>query len=236
MRNLLLAIVLALTAAGNAQTIQREQVQLNSNNTVVWRGEIDFASALEVQLKLAALSAKRATSAYRYPIYLVMDSPGGSLDVGLSFIQFAKTIKELHTISIFAASMASGVVEALPGRRLVTEDGMLMFHRARAQLSGQVETGELESRLAMVKRTVLKLEQANANRMGLSLADYKAKVINELWLDSDEALANKAADKIVDLVCSDELIKSRSTEVFFTFFGPVELKYSGCPLFRAPTR
>ncbi len=218
-----------------AQAKQNEQVQLNSNNTVVWRGEIDFGSVIEAETKLMVLVAKRATHKVAdYPIYLVLDSPGGDIEAGLSFIQFAKTVKNLHTITIFAASMASGIVEALPGRRLVTDDGMLMFHRARASVEGQVETGELETRLAMIKRLVLRLETVNAQRLGISLAEYKSRIVNEMWMDSEQAMAQGGADKVVDIVCSTELAAKRNSSTVWTFFGGTEVTYSGCPLFRIP--
>jgi ATP-dependent protease ClpP protease subunit len=164
----------------------------------------------------------------------VLDSPGGSIYAGLNFIQFAKTISNLHTISIFSASMAAGIVEGLPGRRLITDDGMLMFHRAQASLSGQVETGELEARLAAVQRIIRRLEEANARRMGISLSDYKSRVLNELWPDSDSAVSERAADKIIDIVCSTELINKKTKTIHWTFFGSTTVSFSHCPLFREP--
>ena len=89
-----------------------DQVKLTLKNTVVYRGEVNAESALDVTLKLTKLIIKRGSQ--DYPIYLVMDSPGGNIYVGEQFIQFAKLVSNLKTISIFAASMASSIVEALP--------------------------------------------------------------------------------------------------------------------------
>lgn len=74
-----------------------EKVVLNKNNCVVLRGEVTDESVTKAQLELVSLVLNRGMS--NYPLYLVLDSPGGSLDAGASFIQFAKTIKNLHTIT-----------------------------------------------------------------------------------------------------------------------------------------
>jgi ATP-dependent protease ClpP protease subunit len=209
-----------------------EQIKLTSNNTVVYRGEVNGRSAIEAQLDLAKLVIKRGT--IDYPLYLVLDSPGGSIEAGFMFIQFAKLVPNLHTISIFAASMASAIVEQLPGRRLVTENGTLMFHQAYAGLEGTVEVGSLETTLYYVKRRVRSLEQANANRMQMSLTDYKGLVSKELWLDAQDSIRFRAADNIVDIVCSQELIMKMNTVSMQSIFGAITFKFSGCPLFRAP--
>ncbi len=218
-----------------AQARQNEQVQLNSNNTIVLRDEISWGSVTSTMAKITAKVVKRSLNKYEYPLYLVLDSPGGDLEAGLAFIQYAKTVKNLHTITLFSASMASGIVEALPGRRMITDDGVLMFHRAKAGVEGQVETGELETRLANIKRLVRRMEQANADRLQIDLAEYKSRVVNEYWLDSNAAITDRAMDKIVDVVCSPELMESTTSVAVQTFFGAMSLSYSGCPLIRIPT-
>lgn len=209
-----------------------ERVVLNSLNTVVYRGEVTGASAIKAQLKLAQLAIKRGMKGY--PIYLVLDSPGGSIEAGFMFIQFAKLIPNVHTISIFAASMASAIAQSLPGDRLVTENGITMFHQAYAGVEGTVEVGSLESTLHLIKRRVLMLENANASRMKLPLATYKDLVSKELWLDAEDSLAYRTADKVVDIVCTAELLLSSEKISFQSMFGSITFTFSGCPLFRVP--
>src|SRR5690349_6682828 len=102
--NLLLPLLVLHFVPAKAETIA-----LNADNTVVIRDEITGMSMVKAQLQLAEQVVKRGTRAY--PIYLVLDSPGGSIEAGFMFTQFAKTIPNLHTISIFSASMASAIVE-----------------------------------------------------------------------------------------------------------------------------
>lgn len=213
---------------------QAETIQLTTQNTAIFRGEVNGASITAAQLKLAELV--NARGAKTYPIYLVMDSPGGSIIAGDAFIQFAKMVPNLHTVSIFSASMAAGIVEALPGRRLITQNGVLMFHRAKGGFQGQFEEGEVESELAFWKTIVRAMETTNASRMGMTLEAYKAAVLNELWFYGPQAIEAKAADAVVDIKCTRELIATRQIVIAEGLFGNFKLAYSGCPLFRVPVQ
>lgn len=207
-------------------------VNLTAQNTVLIRGEIDELSVSKAQLALIDRIKQRGKA--NYPIYLVLDSPGGSIMAGLTFIDFAKTLYNVRTVSIFAASMASGIVEAIPGRRLVTEGGILMFHRAKGGFEGQFEEGELESELALWKTVVRSMEQKSADRVGLSLSAYKDKVRNEWWIYGSDNVVQKTADEIVSLTCSQELMDQREIIVEQVFIFQVKQEFSGCPLFRTP--
>lgn len=218
--------------AASGSTKNNERVSLNTLNTVVFRGEVSGSSTTEVQLAISDLVEKRGNKTY--PIYLVLDTPGGEIDSGLQFIEFAKTIDNLRTISIFAASMGAAMVEHLPGSRLITNNGTIMFHRAAGQLGGQFEVGELETRLSLAKEIVLGMERTNAERLGLGLNEYKAKIKDEYWAIGSRAVKEKVADKVVDIVCSQELIKSRISVTLESIFGTSELEFSGCPTFRFP--
>lgn len=218
--------------AAFGQARQNPRVVLTTNNTVLIRGEITADSIQAAQFELAKLVILRALG--NQTIYLVFDSPGGDVEAGIQLIEFAKTISNLETVTIFAASMAADTVESLPGKRLITNNGNLMFHRAKGGFQGQFEVGEVESRLEMAKRLVLGLELQNARRMGISLLEYKARSKDEYWLDADNSIKNKAADKIVDIVCSKELVDKRIKMDYDTMFGSFSLVFSGCPTFRSP--
>lgn len=226
--------ILALVSQGAyAQSPKNQQILLTTTNTVVYRGEVSDGSALDIQLKLFKLVLIRGKK--DYPLYLVLDSPGGSIEAGLGFIEFAKTIRNLKTVSIFAASMASAIAEGLPGDRYVTQNGTMMFHRAQGAFRGYFESGEVETQLATSKSIVQYMETTNANRMKLTLPVYKELVRSELWLFSTASVVNNAADKVVDLVCSANLIDTKESLTVETMFGSLVVTFSGCPLFRYPT-
>lgn len=242
MKKVLLTIALVATAvlgfsSSTARSASRipasdSTVVLTPENSVVYRGVVDGGSITSILLKLLDLNNKR--SDVSQPIYLVMDCPGGSIAAGDSFIQAAKVIPNVKTVTIFAASMCAGIVEALPGERLVTENGILMFHRAKGSFEGQFEDGEIESQLALWKTIVRTMEQRNADRMSISLEEYKVEVKDELWVYGKDNLSKKSADRLVDIQCSKELVEQHETEHVQSFFGSADLVYSACPLLRVP--
>jgi ATP-dependent protease ClpP protease subunit len=230
----LLAILAALFNVSYAQStaiIPKYSINLNADNNVVFRGEVNQASVSKAEAEITALVVKRGSK--NYPIYLTIDSPGGEIETGLDFIRYVKQYKNIDTITIFAASMASAIVEALPGRRYVVEDGVLMFHRARGGFQGQFEDGEVESRLNLAKSMVRGMEKVNASRMGISLTEYKFLVKDELWIHDAKNVEMNAADAMVEVKCSPELVDSKETlEVQFMIFT-IQLEFSKCPLLRA---
>lgn len=217
---------LLVATCANAKTIT-----LTASNTVAIRGPVSGRSVGEWSEKVVTLHLKRAGAST--PIYLVLDTPGGDIDAGLSFINFVRTIPNVETISIFAASMGSGIVEGLPGTRYVTSNGILMFHRATVGLEGQINSGEFESRLSMVKRVVDTFENQNAQRMCMSKDAYSAAVKDELWLIGKEAVHRRAADAIVDIKCADELLSSSTTSTISFFIFSFKVQFSSCPLLRS---
>lgn len=225
MMKLIISIVLFWASAAWSQIV------LTPKNNVNLRGEINEKSSDSVVRKVLELDRKRGVLSY--PIYITIESPGGSIPDGESLIEALKGVKNLKTISIFAASMASAIVEALPGERLILESGSLMFHRARGSVGGQFETGELESRLSFYQKTVRKMEQRSANRLNISLNDYKQRVINEWWTTAEEAVAQKQVDKIVTIKCSPELLDSTSIISIDMFLFSIDLEVSDCPLLKS---
>jgi len=228
----MLKIFVALSILLAGALAQAKPIVLNTLNTVTFRGTVDGNSITEAQLALTRLVQLRGNA--DYTIYLVLDSPGGSIIAGDAFIQFAKTIRNLETISIFAASMASAIVEALPGKRYVTANGIVMFHRAAGQFQGYFEDGEIEAQLKMWKSIVRNMEEVNSSRIGISLQEYKSRVIGEYWLYGKEAVTANVVDETADILCSQELIKKREVVVAETIMGSMDTTWSGCPLFRIP--
>lgn len=232
---IIIAILLSLGLSfGMSKTDQKapgvETILLDLHNTVTLRGEVNENTVMKTQLELNELVKQRGIR--NYTLYLVLDTPGGSIDAGNMFIQYAKTIHNLKTITISAASMGTAIVSQLPGERLIISTGISMYHRAAAGISGQVEEGELESRLAMVKALVKHLELMNAARIGISLKEYKEKVVNEWWIFGEDNIRQNTADRVVNVKCSTRLTSEETTASSAGFFGTSTYKTSKCPLVR----
>lgn len=206
-------------------------INLTKKNTVRLDGVVNAKSMRKLSMDLAEADAKRSIPAIS-PIYIVINSPGGSIFDGLDFLEFAKQYDNVHTICLFCASMAHHISQAMPGIRYGVSNTVMMAHRAKGGFRGQFGEGELESQLKLVKSVVKNMEQVNSNRLKISLKEYKEKIKDEWWTYGYENINQNVLDKIVNVKCSKALIDKKLTIVKKSFFGTYKYKTSACPLIK----
>jgi ATP-dependent Clp protease, protease subunit len=234
MKHLAYVILLILVLSTALAKEPVKEINLTEDNTVIIRGAIDEVSTTTAILEVYKLVWKRSLFSTS-PIYLVLDSPGGSVSDGSALIESLKTIPHLKTITLFGASMAHAIAQALPGERYVLSNSEMMAHRAKGRFGGQFETGEVETRLNHWKKLIRKMEQTNADRIGVPLSEYKQKVINEWWEFGENLVSSGFADEVVTLSCSKALTEKEVKVTTQSMFGGVKVySFSGCPLLRSP--
>lgn len=210
---------------------QSGTIVLTEDNSVTFNQPVRDAYVARKQLEIIQKSYKLPST---QPIYLVLDTPGGSVTDGLIFIDTIKSLnRPVHTITIFAASMGYQMVQEL-GTRYITPSGTLMSHRgAVGGLAGQIP-GELVSRLGHIQSLLLRMNQNAAKRLGMSVAKYQESIVHELWSFGKQAVDTKQADQVVNVRCTKELISKTITESVDTMFGPIDVQFSACPLITSP--
>lgn len=230
---LTIAAVVGVTFAGLSigSSSSSNEVVLTEDNHVIFSGKVDAQSVSRAQVQLASLSSKLPDSAI---IYLIIDSPGGSVMAGNQFIDFAQALpQKIKTIPLFAASMGYHMSQSFQ-ERLALPSTTLMSHRASlGGIGGQIP-GEFESRLNNIKSILTEMDQFVANRVGISLEEYKAQIHDELWLTGREAVTRKHADRLIKAVCAKSLLSGNRVESVNTIFGLVQVELSRCPLINGP--
>lgn len=203
---------------------------LEKYNTVTLRGAINWNKATYISNKLLEKDASPAGDV----IFLVLDSGGGSIMAGNSIIATMRTLKKkVICISMYAASMAHGILQNC-FLRYTTEFGISMIHRARGGFQGYFNDGEVESRLGLWKSIVTKMEKNNAERMGYTYEEYKAKAAKEFWCQGRACVEKGFVSYITNLKCSKDLIKSKTR--VSNNYGRKLGYLSGCPLLRGIIR
>lgn len=212
------------------QVNAKRTLTLEATNVVVLKGPVTDDSVSAVMKELQAASRRNPKNV---DLYLVLDTPGGSIPAGMDLIDYAKALpQKVHTVTLFAASMGFQIAQNLDTRYIVNS-GISMSHRATlAGLDGQIN-GELESRYKMIRRSVDYLDVVASQRLGMDLDTYRARILNEMWVFGFDAQEEKVADEMVLLKCGESLNGSY-TQTFNTFFGPVDVVFNKCPLIKAP--
>jgi ATP-dependent protease ClpP protease subunit len=227
---MILTALLSISLAASAGLLQKDNIVLTDKNTVVLRGPVTDESMNELKTEFI----KKSSSLFGpRDIYLVLDTPGGSVMAGNSFVDFVKGLDgiKVHTLTTFAASMGFHFVQNLDNRYIL-ESGTLMSHRASLQIGGELG-GELDSRLNYIRRTIVKMDQKVSARANMKYDDYQRLIADEIWLDGQDSVTYRFADKVVTAKC-DSSLTGTYTQIIPVLFFDVEVVWSKCPLLNAP--
>ena len=206
-----------------------ETINLTSQNHVLLRGQVTPDSVATIITDILKLSAVLPET---QPIYLVIDSGGGSVFDGIDLLGVMEIIPQpIHTVSIFAFSMAYSISQR-GDKRYIAQRGIMGQHRAVGTFQGQFGFGEVEQRLKIMTKVILDLERYEADKMGISLPKFQMLIKDEMYVYYTDAIENKVADEQAKLTCSRKLLQGRKKVKKCSMFGCVELDFSTCPLIR----
>lgn len=207
-----------------------KEVTLTDQNSLSLNGPVTGQSMMELMLSLSKLNEIQTED----PIYLVLNSPGGSIYDGFDFIRYAASSRrKIETVTIFAASMAFQIVEAL-GERNVTSFSTLMSHRAKGGFDGEFP-GQIDSRYAHVLSHINEQDKKIIERTKgkQTLESYAKLISNEYWANGSKSIADGFADKEVSVSCDKSLSGTRYEEINLGFIS-LTVEFSKCPLITSP--
>lgn len=186
------AIEPMLTSQIVTSRVKAKKIDLSSVDTVVLFEEVNAVTVGSVISELDKLCGTKSDS----PVYLLLDSPGGSVLDGVKLISAIESCQRpVHTVNVGLSASMAAMIHSYGARRLVTPRSILMYHNASGQLQG--EFPKMLSRLTTIGQVVTKMEMNVAKRSGMKLEDYRRRATDELWVDSDQATQQGFADEIV---------------------------------------
>ena len=233
MKRFLLTLLLCLSTFSwaSAKSSELPEIQLTKDNVAVLSGAVDSSSVSDVIQQLQKLDSSLKS---KYPIYLFLYTPGGSIQDGLELIEFIKTVKRpVHTITLFAASMGFQIVQNA-GNRYILQNGVLMSHKASGGFEGEFGDGmsQIDARYGLWMERILEMDQQTVVRTNgkQTLKSYRAAYQNELWRTGNKSVKEGYADRVVQASCSQDLQKEIRV-VKLNFMGrTLRVEFSGCPL------
>lgn len=134
----------------------------------------------------------------RKPIYLLINSPGSSvLDGALIVSAIEGSPVPVYTVCEQLCASMAFIIHQFGHKRLMVDRAILMAHPATGGLQGTLE--QMRSRLDTIQRYVNKFDAKIANRAGLSLEQFSAKTVSEMWLDAEDSTAQGFNEEIVNI-------------------------------------
>lgn len=226
---LFVACVAFGAGVAEAPAPKHELIILNEANHVTLRGPVTDDSISKLISDLAALLEKRKD---KDPLYIVLDTPGGSVLAGFRLYEFLKPYKNIHTITLNSYSMGAILVEMIQGDRLMIETGTLMFHRMSISMPGGQKVEEIKAKAEYFMQMEHFAQHKVAERVKMDSEELHKEFDAELYMDGSTALKRNFVDKIVAVKCSAKLLKEKKIVSIqpVPFLPPIDVTIPSCPL------
>ncbi len=157
---------------------------------------VDSDSAAEVIRKLWYLELQSPGK----PIYLIINSPGGSVDSGFAIWDQIKMISSpvITIVTGLAASMGSVLsLAASKGKRFATPNARIMIHQPMIGGVVKGQATDLEIQAKEMLKTRAQLIQVYVDATGKSAEVVEKAIDRDTWLSPQEALEFGLLDGIV---------------------------------------
>jgi ATP-dependent protease ClpP protease subunit len=223
-----------------------DTVVLTADNLLILNSEVSGESVGKVMEDAKALDAKlsgpmkvKDLAGKKKPLYLFLNTPGGSIQAGLELIEALKGMgRPVHTVTQFAASMGFQIVQNMDDR-IIMKNGVLMSHHAAGQMTGSFggeEPSQMSSRQQLWLDRVRELDEQTVKRTNgkQTYASYIHQYNPEMWLTGSKSVAQGYADRVASIRCDSSLDGVTSHSALAMGIIPVTYDLSNCPLNSSP--
>jgi ATP-dependent Clp protease protease subunit len=135
------------------------------------------------------------------PIYLYINSPGGSVTAGLAIYDTMQYIKsEVVTICVgLAASMGAFLLAAgAKGKRLALPHSRIMIHQPLGGVQGRRQATDIEIEAKEILRIRDQLNQMLADNTGQPIEKIRKDTDRDYFMSAEEAKAYGLIDKVIE--------------------------------------
>ncbi|NEO25365.1 MAG: ATP-dependent Clp protease proteolytic subunit [Kamptonema sp. SIO4C4] len=135
------------------------------------------------------------------PIYLYINSPGGSVTAGLAIYDTIQHIKsEVVTICVgLAASMGAFLLSAgTKGKRLALPHSRIMIHQPLGGTQGRRQATDIEIEAREILRIKKQLNQIMADHTGQTIEKIDKDTDRDFFMSPQEALEYGLIDKVIE--------------------------------------
>lgn len=191
------------------------EIELNQDNTLLIRGEINDKSATEFVFEVN--KRKKKTDLYVY-----LDTNGGSVDAGNKIIYEIQKY-DLSCIAQKAISMGFVILQSC-NKRYITPLSTLMQHQISYGIMD--EKAKVENYVDYIKQVGDHLTLLQSKKIGITKREFERRTYNDWWMFGENAIYENCADELSKVVCTSKLTNTTYTEDK----GSYTYTYSKCPL------
>ncbi len=219
-------------------------VTLTSENTLVLNSEVSGESVSAVIAKAKELDSnmnsrlKNPLGGKNKPLYLFLNTPGGSIQSGLELIESLKGLgRPVNTVTLFAASMGFQIAQNLDDR-LILQTGVLMSHHAAGEFEGYFggsSPSQMDTRYQLWLDRVRELDEQTVKRTNgkQTYESYTKQYDHEMWLTGTKSVEQGYADRVVTVKCDASLTGVTSHTASFMGMN-IAYDLDACPLNTSP--
>jgi ATP-dependent protease ClpP protease subunit len=199
----------------SAVTKTETEIELNQDNTLLIRGEINDKLATEFVFDVNKRKIKS-------DLFVFLDTNGGSVDAGNKIIYEIQKYN-LSCIAHKAISMGFVILQSCD-KRYVTPLATLMQHQISYGIMD--EKAKVENYVEYIKQVGDHLTLLQSKKIGISKREFERRTYNDWWMFGEKAVQENCADELSKVVCTSKLTNATYTEDK----GSYTYTYSKCPL------
>lgn len=136
-------------------------------------------------------------------IYLLIDSPGGSVLDGALFISAIQASRvPVYTVCVRLCASMAAYIHQYGTKRLMVDRSTLVFHDASTRFEGNLT--RIQSRLLSISIVIDRLVTFVSRRSNLDYSKFNDALKNEIWVDAESAVQLHLADELVYIDVIDD--------------------------------
>lgn len=163
---------------------------------IIWLGsEVAEGNANQICAQMMLLAAQDPEK----PIFLYINSPGGSVTAGMAIYDTMQYIEpEVVTVALgMAASMGQLLLTAgTPGKRYATPHARILMHQPSGGVGGTASDIRINANLILQMKQ--ELAEINAQRTGKSVEKIREDSERDHWFTAQEALEYGFIDHVIE--------------------------------------
>ena len=163
---------------------------------IIWLGsEVAEDNANQICAQMMLLAAQDPDK----PIFLYINSPGGSVTAGMAIYDTMQYIQpEVVTVALgMAASMGQLLLTAgTPGKRYATPHARILMHQPSGGVGGTASDIRINANLILHMKQ--ELAEINAQRTGKSVEQIREDSERDHWFTAQEALEYGFIDHVIE--------------------------------------